>query len=62
MIGRAGGRMTGRGGEAEPRPMQRPVQRPVAVKSSFSNRFSTRLLPIKFQFKETQININWNLM
>jgi hypothetical protein len=28
---------TGRGGEAEPRPMQRPV----AVKSSFSNRFST---------------------
>jgi hypothetical protein len=62
MIGRAGGRMTGRGGEAEPRPMQRPVQRPVAVKSSFSNRFSTRLLPIKFQFKETQINTNWNLM
>jgi hypothetical protein len=49
---------TGRGGEAEPRPMQRPVQRPVVVKRSFSNRFLTRLLPIKFQFKETQINTN----
>jgi hypothetical protein len=62
MTGRAGGRMTGRGGEAEPCPMQRPVQRSVAVKLPFSNRFSTQLLPIKFQFKETQINTNWNLM
>jgi hypothetical protein len=62
MTGRAGGRMTGRGGEAEPRPMQRLVQRPVAVKRPFSNRFLTRLLSIKFQFKETQINTNWNLI
>jgi hypothetical protein len=35
MTGRAGGRRTGRGGEAEPRPMQRPVQRPVVVKRLF---------------------------
>jgi hypothetical protein len=48
MTGHAGGCMTGRGGEAEPRPMQCPVQRPVAVKRLFSNQFSTRLLPIKF--------------
>jgi hypothetical protein len=49
---------TGRSDEVASRSVQRPVQRPVAVKRVSSIRSSTRLVQIKFQFKETQINTN----